>query len=314
MRHCNRPQHSGAASLSTSNTGDDGHPQRGLASALDNHSPSGRQRATLSPIKSNTSGRTAQLSRAMQGRASPDVCDDTARSMSSSEYERGKQPHQLSLVQRLQGHQCCDVCARTAFGIDPWSEHSGSIDDGPADNINAISSFADDQGQRQILSPRPVTADSFLREETPKRLQDGPQWTRAADFVLDETIAHSLKHSLTTSTPATATAEDVRCGRRPKSVDDLDDGRTTQLGRDTCTVAPRPNTVCWEQTLPRGTSFSSDRISKHSANAVMRRTSSSRRRRKQRPVRGLTRWQHGQSKGRSAVVGAGRSVVYDTSV
>jgi hypothetical protein len=207
---------------------------------------------------------------------------------------------------------CVCVCVyASAFGINPWSEHSGSIDDVPADRI-AVSSSAEDQGQRRILSPRPVTADSFLREETPKRLQDGPQWTRAADFVLDETIAHSLKHSLTasTETPAKATVEAVESGRRPKSVSG---GSRAQLGRDTATLAPRPSTVGGKRTLSAGPGSSSQSVSKQTMNGVTHTTPTSRRRRKQRPVRGLTKWQHGQSKGVSAVVGAGRSVVYDTS-
>jgi hypothetical protein len=109
----------------------------------------------------------------------------------------------------------------SAFGINPWSEFSGSAD-GESEHQTAKSPVAEGRMQRQSLSPRPVTADSFLRRETPKRLQDGPQWARAADFVLNETVARSLKHSLLT--PTNAMAEVVQNGLRPMSVGGDDDG------------------------------------------------------------------------------------------
>lgn len=161
--------------------------------------------------------------------------------------------------------------------------------------------------QRQSLSPRPVTADSFLRKETPKRLQDGPQWARAADFVLNERVARSLKHSL--STPTNATAEVVKNGVRPRSVGgDAAVGRRAQLGQGTSVVAPRPSTIGDKWTTSAAPGSSS--LSKHGTGGVINGTPSGRRR-KQRPFRGLTRWQQGQRKGVLAVVGAGRSVVYD---
>jgi hypothetical protein len=207
---------------------------------------------------------------------------------------------------------CVNVCVRfhaSACGIKPWSEH-GSVNDASEDQL-AESSFAESQRQRRILSPRPVTADSFLREETPKGLQDGLQWARAADFVLDGTLANSLKQSLTTSlstgTPTKPAVETTKSGRRPKSVGHLDGEQRAQLGSDKPTSVPQPTTV------GVGPSSCSDSVSKQTTNSVSHRSPTSRRRQKQRPIRGLTRWQHGQSMGRSVVVGAGRSVVYDIS-
>ena len=196
----------------------------------------------------------------------------------------------------------------SAFGINPWSEFSGSAD-GESEHQTAKSPVAEGRMQRQSLSPRPVTADSFLRRETPKRLQDGPQWARAADFVLNETVARSLKHSLLT--PTNAMAEVVQNGLRPMSVGGDDDGgRRAQLGQDASAVlASRPRAIGGKRTTFAAPGINS--LSKQGTGGVINGTPNSRRRRKQRPVRGLTRWQQGQSKGVLAVVGAGRSVVYD---
>jgi hypothetical protein len=262
---------------------------------------------TLSPIKKRAQQSKQQLEEAERGEeggGEEEKGQGGSPSLSGSEYER-------------------------AFGIQPWSEHSGSSggggggsehgdEDKPA-NLTVGAAQQQQQQHRQSLSPRPVTADSFLRRETPKSLQDGPQWTRAADFIVNETVAQSLKHSLV---KAAAEEDDSRRRQllpqmtqqqRPRTVGD---GQTASNGRH-AGLAPRPSTVGGSSVVgsspTRGGRGSAAARGAGGGGGSGGKDTRRRRSRKQRPLRGLTRWQQGQSKGVAVAVGAGRSAVYDMS-
>ena len=160
-----------------------------------------------------------------------------------------------------------------------------------------------------------MTADSFLRNQTPVDVQNGPQWTKAADFIVTETLAGAMQSALQepqrlppspkTPTKSSFKFESRHAGlaeRRPHTVDG-GAGRPPRWLSEADGVSPRRGVG--EARVERRRSGGGG------AAGGVGSSGKKRGKKPKRPAHGLTGWKESQGDtGTHVAVGAGRTAVY----